>query len=89
MATVVDVINVDTWIGIYFNDRLVYEDHSISTRELLKLVDNRHIELHGYWECSIEWFENVGHFPEQLQDVMFAYNGKATPFYNYLEAMEQ
>lgn len=75
----------DTWMGIYRDDALIYQDHNIGWDALLKLVSNDKIEYFGRYECSLDWLDSVGHMPEALRDVRISYIGESLPFYEYLE----
>lgn len=75
----------DTWMGIYRDDKLIYQDHNIDWNDLLKLVENERIEYFGRYECSLDWLDSVGHFPNQLGSVIMLYMGQEMPFYEYLE----
>lgn len=75
----------DTWMGIYRDDKLIYQDHNIGWDDLLKLVENERIEYFGRYECSLDWLDSVGHFPNQLSGVIMLHMGQEMPFYEYLE----
>lgn len=75
----------DTWMGVYCDDALIYQDHNISYHELFKLVQYEKVEYLGKYECSLDWLESVGCMPERLEDVKISYMGEDLPFYEYLE----
>ena len=75
----------DTWMGIYKDDDLIYQDHNIDWDNLLKLVEHEKIEYVGKYECSLQWLDGVGHLPEKLEDVKIGYMGEDLKFYDYLE----
>jgi hypothetical protein len=82
---VITLIDADTWMGIYANDRLVYENHSISADKLLKLLSHQKIEYFGRFEASLDWLDNRGNLPAHLSDVQISYMGKDWDFYDYIE----
>lgn len=75
----------DTWIGIYRDDALIYQNHNIAWDTLLKLVNEEKVEYFGRYECCLDWLDSVGHFPNRLRDVRIRYMGDSMPFYEYLE----
>lgn len=75
----------DTWIGIYKDSNLIYQNHNISYNDLLKLVEHSKVEYFGKYECSLDWLDSVGCMPEKLEDVKIGYMGEDLPFYEYLE----
>ena len=60
----------DDWVGIYFDEKLVHQNHSISAAQLLRLLKN---SLDNIFVDEIivneEWLENLGHFPNNLSEV--------------------
>lgn len=79
------LIDGDCWIGIYIDGKLAYQDHSISAYELLTLVAHTVVEVHGKYECSLEWLGKIGCLPENLEDVQMRIKDQDIPFYDYLE----
>ena len=63
----ITIVDGDDWIGIYKDGNLVYEDHSITSCELLKIVDI----AHEFKEADYEWIGNLGNFPKLLDQVKF------------------
>lgn len=77
MGTRVDIVDGDTWIGIYIDEKLVYEDHSIWPWDLVKLLEHKSVEFGGKHEASCEWIDTIGSFPVDLGDVVtIETNGK-------------
>lgn len=83
------LIDADTWIGIYADDMLIYEGHSISTDHLLQLLNHTKVEYYGRFEASGDWIDAVGNFPRSLCDVQISYYGVDYPFYEYLKVSEE
>lgn len=77
----------DTWMGVYKDGDLVYQDHNISYDDLLKLVEHEKVEYFGKYECSLEWLDEEGRLPNCLRNVKIAHWGKNLPFYTYLEVI--
>lgn len=84
----IDIVDCDTWQGLYLDDKLVWQDHAIKLSDAFELLEDEVIEFHGKWEASLDWFDKVRHFPEHLQDVMMSYDGEDMPFYDYIDRKE-
>ena len=65
MSTLRIVDNDDDWMGVYMGDILVYQGHSISTTELLELLN---IE-YEHRKVDTEWMYRVGHLPDNIAEV--------------------
>lgn len=77
MSTRVDIVDGDTWIGIYIDEKCVYEDHSIRPEDLVKLLEHKSIEFGGRHEADLDWLDTIGRFPDNLGDVVtIETNGK-------------
>ena len=88
MATVVDIVDADDYIGIYFDEKLVYhESRYISAADVFKLCENLVIDFRGTWECSLEWIDEVGAMPKKLEDVKVSHMGKEIPIHEYWETL--
>jgi hypothetical protein len=86
---VITLIDADNWIGIYANDKLIYENHSIRADELLKLLNYQDINYFGRFEASLDWVDNRSNLPAHLSNVQISYMGKDWDFYEYIaEASE-
>lgn len=83
----IDIVDGDTWQGLYLNNTLVMQDHSISLVDALKLLEDEVVEFSGRWECSLEWLDAQGCFPEKLEDVMILHMGKDVPIFEYSDAI--
>jgi hypothetical protein len=83
----IDFVDGDTWQGLYLDDTLVLQDHSISLVAVLRLLEDKVVEFSGRWECSLDWLDSLGHFPEKLEDVMISHMGKDVPLYEYSDAI--
>lgn len=86
---VITFIDGDDWIGIYSDDYLVFEDHSIRPDELLKLFNRQEINYFGRFEACLDWLDAESRFPRNLKDVHISYLGESLPFYDYLEKRQQ
>lgn len=87
--SVITLIDADTWIGIYVDDKLVFENHSISPHNLLKLLNYSKIEYFGRFEASLDWLDSRGSLPLLLNDVKVSYMGKDWPIFEYLEEAQK
>lgn len=86
---VITLIDGDTWIGIYSDDMLIYENHSISPDHLLRLLNHTKVEYFGRFDASGDWLEAVGNFPRLLCDVQICYRGCDYDFYEYIKVAEE
>jgi hypothetical protein len=87
--SVITLIDCDTWIGIYADDKLLYEGHSITPNNLLKLLNHTKIEYFGRYEASLDWLETRGNLPRLLEDVKVSYMGKDWHIFEYIEEAEK
>ena len=65
VAGEVVIVNGDDWKGVYIDGKLRYESHSIRPEELLRLLG---INCRDF-ECDLNWLEEEGNLPENLDDV--------------------
>lgn len=73
----IKLVHGDDWCGLYFDDMLVYENHSIDfmcffsllSREYAdrKIADIRVTE----YQCDINWLEERGSFPQKFKEVEY------------------
>lgn len=87
MGVAVTVIDADDYFAIYFDNELLWSGPRYTNfYDILELCQHQSIELVGKFECSLEWFDEVGYeFPPQLRDVKIGYMGKAIPIFEYME----
>lgn len=61
------VTNGDDWQGLYVNDVLVVQGHTLSARDWLNAIDTvAYAEAH---EVSQDWLESVGDLPESFKRI--------------------
>ena len=65
----IDIADGDDWIGLYFNDELVFQDHSIPAVTLLKLLNQEIVEFSEHFEVDLDWLFENGSFPKELEKV--------------------
>jgi hypothetical protein len=85
----IDIVDGDTWHGLYLNDNLAMQDHSISLVDALKLLEDEVVEFSGRWFCSLDWLDKAGTMPRKLEDVMILHNGKDVPIFEYSDAISR
>lgn len=61
----IKIVKADDWMGVYIDEKLVYEGHSIAEDKLIKLCNIEH-EL--IW-CDDEWLCDRGNLPKEFKDV--------------------
>lgn len=74
----IEVVHGDDWQGLYANGSLIDENHKIETYDIVNLINNNinlidkesGIIFNEAW-CDINWFEDIGNFPERLDEVKF------------------
>lgn len=67
----IHVVNCDDWCGVYINEELVYEDHSISTKTLAEILkENKPVDDIVHIEADPDWMYEVGRLPDDLKDVV-------------------
>lgn len=65
----------DDWVGVYLNDKLITQGHSINERELLESLGYKNIDA-KYIEDEEIWDELGNSCPEKLSDVEAVLNSK-------------
>jgi hypothetical protein len=70
MGTVIDIVDMDSWKGIYFNDTLVSQGHDLDLWDVLNLLEDEVVECREYIIPDMEWMDSVGHLPNRLDDVV-------------------
>jgi len=68
----VDFVRGDNWIGVYVDEQLIFQGHTIDPKELLDLLLEQGLETDI--ECrnlypDEEWLEGVSSFPYDLSDI--------------------
>jgi hypothetical protein len=77
----VDFVSGDTWVGLYFDCKLVEEGHSIAPWKVVKLLADIgcKVEIGTYWDACGDWLDNIGSFPIDLGEVVAYHNGYGEP----------
>lgn len=57
------------WCGIYIDDKLYTEGHSITVHDWLDLLRNHNISMTYTYEVNGEWLEMCGSFPAEFKDI--------------------
>lgn len=57
------------WCGIYIDDKLLTEGHSIPVHEWLDIVQTQTIYKTQEMEVCGEWLEEGGNFPQSFSDI--------------------
>ena len=73
----IKLVRGDDWCGLYFDDVLVYENHSIDFTHLFSLLSHKcddrtsaNIKVTEYG-CNIDWLEEKGSFPQRFEEVEY------------------
>lgn len=61
----IKIVHTGNWEAMYVNGKLVAENHSLNTREILFALKLDYELL----QADDEWMEDVGDFPENFKDV--------------------
>ena len=65
-------VDGDDWFGVYINDKLEDEGHSISSKNLIELMfKHQPIESFEYKYADGDWLYEVGRMPKDLKMVRF------------------
>jgi len=67
----IKLVDADDWIGIYVNDKLVYEGHSIYPTQLLDIL-KKHADAGFNYEaveCDDDWLAKRGNLPQNFNEV--------------------
>jgi hypothetical protein len=64
------IIDGEDWIGIYIDNKLVYEGHNIPLLSLLDLLRQNGLDIdYEIYGCDQKWLEERGNLPEKFEDV--------------------
>lgn len=67
----VHIVECDDWSGVYINNELVFEDHSISTKILSEILnENKPTNDIIHIDADPDWMYEVGTLPDDLKDVV-------------------
>ena len=61
----------DDWEGLFVDGRLIYEDHSISTKYVANIITGNQPCSFEEKEVDMDWLYEIGTFPENIIDVKF------------------
>lgn len=61
------------WCGIYIDNKLLTQEHSIPVHEWLDIVENQSIFTAQSLEVSGDWLEEGGSFPQSFSDIPTEY----------------
>ena len=70
MGIIIDIVDMDSWKGLYFNDKLVSQGHDLDLWDVLNLLEDEVVECRDYIIPDMEWMDSVGHLPNSLNDVV-------------------
>lgn len=70
MGAKIDLVKADNWEGLYVNDKLVLQDHTISAIAVLRAVNHEIVECSEVIEAELEWMDKLGSLPKNLEDVI-------------------
>lgn len=64
-------VNSDDWQGMYVDGRLEYENHTISSFDMMNVL-GKSADGYSFEEeivCDQQWIESIGHLPKRLDRV--------------------
>lgn len=61
--------NQGDWSGIYLDNELWTEHHSLDTQDWAELINNHHLESVDVKEVCGDWLEEWGNLPQRYQDI--------------------
>lgn len=72
----IDIVYGDDWSGVFVDDELFTQDHSIRDDRWADLLDvawrrgkrDQNLEI-AWWEIDYYWLENQGRFPSFFSDI--------------------
>jgi hypothetical protein len=67
----IHIVECDDRAGLYINNKLVFEDHSIPTKTLSKILnENKPTKDIVHIAADPDWMYEVGTLPDNLKDVV-------------------
>lgn len=71
MATQIIHVAADGWEGVYVNERLVYQDHRVSFKQIMPALLHMSFDSYEYRYMNQDWIDRVGLLPMSLDCVVF------------------
>ena len=75
MANQITLVKGDDWQGLYINDKLVMEDHSITGHDIMRLMLYQVFDSSETLFPDLDWLDSLGSYPANLSEVRLE-NGK-------------
>jgi hypothetical protein len=69
MANQMALVDCDTWQGLYVNDELVWQGHTISLRDASKFILHHVFDDFRVYEADLDWMDAQSYLPAKLQEV--------------------
>lgn len=65
-------INGDDWVAIYINGKFEAEGHSIPMKQLIDILSDNQPFIFNYNDnVDMDWLQEVGNFPNNIEEVKF------------------
>lgn len=67
------LVSGDDWCGLYLNEKLIYENHSIEESRIFSIIieNGKTVDSFDQMYCDCEWLDALGRLPDKLYNVMF------------------
>ncbi|WP_064199133.1 hypothetical protein [Brevibacillus brevis] len=78
MGNTLIVLTGDDWEGLFYNGKLIEEEHSIHKSELVnRMKQYQTFDVRFLWlnNMGLKWIHNEGSFPSNFEDVPKEYFG--------------
>ena len=59
------IVHANDWVGLYKDEKLIAEGHSLSIHHVLTALKIPHVSV----ACDESWLEYLGRLPKQLKDI--------------------
>jgi hypothetical protein len=63
------IVRGDDWEGIYINDKLMREGHSVEPFDAVKLAIEHGVSSVASEYCDLDWLHAAGNLPDLLSEV--------------------
>ncbi len=57
------------WTGLYLDNQLWHENHSISQHDWAEIINNHHLDTVTIKEVDGQWLEELGSFPRLFTEI--------------------
>ena len=80
MGRSLNIVDGDTWVGVYIDDKCVYQDHEFSALQFFDLMQTHgddKLEPMNYFYADLDGLDKNGRFPNNLLEIRVMRNNES------------